>query len=298
MTEWYFLALYAAVFATFSTLIDKKILYKEHALEYVTTWALITFILVTPFLIFKLNFNFPYYFWLILILISILNTAGIIYLTKAFRHLEISIASPLMSFEPAFVVLLAFLFLNESINYSQTWGLLLILVGGYFLEIRKENFSLIQPIKEAFNSKYIHYGLLAIFLYSISAIISRFIVNTNNAININIYTYFFLIKLFVAINLLVLLSILYDGIQGVKNGIKNMGWLLIPACIFSIIHGFLTLFAFSIPSANVGLVMAIKRISIFFETLIGGELFHDYNLFIKLVSSLIMLFGIYLIIPK
>ncbi len=289
------LSLYAAAFATFSTLIDKKILYKEHALEYVTTWAIVSFILAAPFFIFKVNFNFPNYIWIVLIIISIINCVGVIFLTKAFRHLEISVASPLMGFEPAFVVLLAYIFLKESITYTQTWGLLLIVFGGYLLEARKEKFSFIQPLKEAVQSKYFHYALLAMFFYSISSIISRFIVNSNNNYGLDIYTYFFIIKFFVALFLLIILSILYDGLQGVKNGINNMGWLLLPASIFSIFHGFLTLSAFSIPSANVGLVIAIKRISIFFETLIGGELFHDHNLFIKVLSSFVMMFGVYLI---
>ena len=290
------LALYAAAFVTFSTLVDKKILYKEHALEYATTWGIATFLFTFILFSFKLDFNFPFYFWFILIFIGILNTAGVIFLTKAFRHLEISIASPLMGFEPGFVVLLAFLFLGESINYMQTWGLVLILSGGYLLEIRKEKFSLLQPIKEAINSKYVHYALLSILFYSVSSVVTRFIIKESNDYGINVYTYTIIVRFFVALFLLILLSLIYDGIQGVKNGIKTMGWLLLPACFFSIAHSFITLIAISIPSANVGLVLAIKRISIFFETLIGGELFHDHNLFLKLLSSLLMIFGAYLII--
>ena len=296
MIDGYLLALYAAAFATIATLIDKKILFKEHALEYVTTWAIATFIIVTPFLIWKLDFNFPNYFWLVMLLIGILNTTGAIYLTKTFRHLEISVASPLMGFEPAFIVLLAFLFLNETVSYLQMWGLVLILSGGYLLEIRKEKFSLLQPLKEMINSKYIHYGLLAIVCYGTSSVISRYILNPENNLGLNIFTYFFVIKFFTAFFLLALLSILYDGIQGVKNGVKNMGWLLIPAIFFSIFHGFITLYAISLPAVNVGLIMAVKRVSIFFETLIGGELFHDHNLFLKLISSIVMIAGAYLII--
>lgn len=296
MTTWYFLALYAAAFATFSTLIDKKILFKEHALEYAATWAIVTFFISLPLFIFKADFNFSGYFWWIFLIIALLNTGGVIFLTKAFRHLEISVASPLMGFEPVFVVFLSFLFLKENISYTQVWGLVCIMSGGYLLEIRKEKFSLIQPIKEAINSKYIRYALLSILFYSLSSIISRAIINTNSNIGINVYTYTLIVRFFVALFLLILLSILYDGIQGVKNGVKNMGWLLLPASLFSIAHGILTLTAFSLPEANAGLVLAVKRISIFFETLIGGELFHDHNLFLKLLSSVIMIIGIYLMI--
>jgi len=287
-------ALYAAAFATFSTIIHKKLLYKEHALEFITILSISNFIFTLPFL-YKSDFNFSFYVLLIIIFISLINSLGAYYLTKAFRHLEISIASPLMGFEPGFVVLLSFLFLKEGITYSQMWGLILTLIGGYLLEVRW-GFSLLQPIREAIKSKYIHYGLLAILIYSFSAIISRYIVNTNNNFSLNIYTYLILVHFFVSIILFFSLMLKYDGIYGIKNGIKNMGWLLLPSSFFSVAHGFFTLFAISLPEANVGLVLAIKRISIFFETLIGGELFHDPNLFMKVIASVIIILGVYLVI--
>ena len=295
LTEWHILALYAAAFATFSTIIHKKLLYREHALEFITTLAITNALFSSIFLI-KADFTFSPSIWPFLIIISIINSAAVIYLTKAFRHLQISVASPLMGFEPAVLVILAFLFLQETITFNQARGLVLMIIGGYLLEIKREKFSIFQPIKEAVKSKYIHYSLLAIFLYSISATATRYIINPDRGFGINPFTFAFLIHFLVASILLLNLSIKYDGIEGVKKGIKNMGFLLIPASFFSVAHGFLTLLAISIPAANVGLVIAIKRISIFFETLIGGELFHDSNLFIKIIASLIMILGIYLVV--
>lgn len=295
MAEWYILALYAAVFATFSTIIHKKLLFKEHALEFVTTLALINAVFSIFFLI-KADFSFSPSIWPLLIVVAILNSVGAIYLSRAFRHLEISAASPLMGFEPAILVIMAFLFLQETITFKQTWGLVLTIFGGYLLEIKKENFGIFQPIKEWVKSKYIRYAFLAIFLYSISSTMTRYLVNSDRGFNLNPYTYAFLIHFLVASILLLVLNFKYDGLVGIKNGVKNMGWMIIPAALFSLAHGFLTLFAISIPAANVGLVIVIKRTSIFFETLIGGELFHDSNLFFKGVASIIIIAGIYLII--
>ena len=137
---------------------------------------------------------------------------------------------------------------------------------------------------------------IAILLYSSSSTITRYIINPERNFNLNPYTYAFLINIFMASILLLILSLKFDGIEGVKNGIKNMGWLLLPASFFSIIQGFLTLLAIAIPAANVGLVIVVKRTSIFFETLIGGKLFHEQNLFFKIIASIIIILGIYLII--
>jgi len=289
------LALYAAVFATFSTLIHKKILYKEHTLEFVTVTAIFNLLFASVFL-FKADFNFNLNLLFIIFLVSILNSVGTIFLFKAFKHLEISVASPLMGFESAFIVLLAFLFLKEGVAYIQMWGLVLIISGGYLLEIKKGEFNFFQPVRMFLESKYIHYGAFAIILYGISAVVTRYLVNSGGKFAINPYTYAFLIYGFNAIILFIILSVMYDGIQGVKNGIKNIGWLIIPSSLLFIIHGFLGLLAISKPEANVGLVIAIKRISIFFETFIGGELFHDDNLLLKVISSIVMVIGTYLIV--
>ncbi len=295
MAEWYMLALYAAVFATFSTIIHKKLLFKEHALEFVTTLAIMNAVFSFPFLL-KADFSFSPTIWPMLIAVVILNSVGIVYLARAFRHLEISVASPLMGFEPAVLVIFAFLFLQEAITFKQAGGLVLTIFGGYLLEIKKENFNLLQPIKDWIKSKYVKYAFFAIFVYSISSTITRYMVNIDRGFNLNPYTYAFLIHTLVASVLFLFLTIKYDGINGVKNGVKSMGWMLIPASFFSTLHGFLTLFAISVPAANVGLVIVIKRTSIFFETLVGGQIFHDSNLLIKSTASIIMLLGIYLII--
>ena len=289
------LALYAAAFATFSTIIHKKLLFHEHALEFVTTLAITNAIFGFGFLI-KSDFAFSPSIWPYIITIAIVNTFAVIYLTKAFKHLEISVASPLMGFEPAVLVIFAFLFLRETITNQQAWGLLLTIFGGYLLEIKREKFDFFQPIKDSIKSKYIHYMFIAILLYSSSSTITRYIINPERNFNLNPYTYAFLINIFMASILLLILSLKFDGIEGVKNGIKNMGWLLLPASFFSIIQGFLTLLAIAVPAANVGLVIVVKRTSIFFETLIGGKLFHEQNLFFKIIASIIIIFGLYLII--
>ncbi|MBI2671644.1 DMT family transporter, partial [Candidatus Woesearchaeota archaeon] len=265
MAEWYMLALYAAVFSTFSTLVHKKILYKEHAMEFVTVTALFNFLFAFAFL-FKADFNFNYKILYLIFLVALIDSVALIFLFKAFRHLEISVASPLMGFEPGFIVLLSFLFLKEGITYLQTWGLVLIIFGGYLIEIKRDSFSFLQPIKDAVKSKYIHYSLFAILLYGIGAVLTRYIVNPVKGFGINPYTYAFLIYGLNAFILFFILSIIYDGIQGVKNGIKTIGWWTIPSSLLFVAHGFLGLLAISKPEANVGLVIAIKRISIFFET--------------------------------
>jgi uncharacterized membrane protein len=47
--------------------------------------------------------------------------------------------------------------------------------------------------------------------------------------------------------------------------------------------------------AAVGLVVAVKRSSALFTTVIGGELFREHDLIRKSVACLIMIVGVYLL---
>ena len=99
---------------------------------------------------------------------------------------------------------------------------------------------------------------------------------------------------FGAINFFVMLAIFHDGFKGIKHGMKNAGWWIFFMAIFTVLSRFAL--AGAVKIAYVGLVSAIKRTSVFFSTLIGGELLHEKNLFRKSVAALIMVIGAVLII--
>ena len=93
-----------------------------------------------------------------------------------------------------------------------------------------------------------------------------------------------------------LIYTIHDGIKGIKHGIKSAGkWIFITA-IFILSSRVFLITAFTIPTAKLALIGAIKRLSSLMATIVGGEIYHDHNLPMKIVACIIMLMGAILII--
>lgn len=288
MAAWLLFALLAALLTGLVSMIDKKILLRQHAMEFSAVFSLTNAVLVfllLPFVNFKINIIGL----LIIYLVSWLGTLGFLFTTKAMRHMELSSVLPLMNFNPALVALLGVLFLREYLSLTQWGGMGLLLIGGYVLETR--NFT---HYKEFFHnikkSRGIHYLFLSLLFYSFSAIADRYIVTKIT----DVASYLFFVLLFIAFNFFLLSSIIYGGIKDIKKGFKRHWKLLLLTGILTFGYRVSQIYAVSLVS--VALVLSIKRLSTLFGVFFGGEIFHEHNLLRKIVATIIMLVGLLLIV--
>lgn len=219
---------------------------------------------------------------------SVLATIAFLHVAKALRHMEISLASPLLSFEPAVLLILAFVILGERISLLQTTGVLILIACAYVLETPK-HLDLRKPFKVFIKSKYIHYIFIALFLYGFSSIIDKFVLNF-----ITPLTYILIIHFFISINFFVLITLFHDGVKGMKHGIRSAGKMIFMASLFTVAYRLLQMQAVSM--TYVTLVIPIKKLSILFSTIIGGELFHEKRLALRVAVAAVMIFASYLII--
>jgi drug/metabolite transporter (DMT)-like permease len=139
-------------------------------------------------------------------------------------------------------------------------------------------------------SKYSLFFLFAMFLFAICSVLDKFILTYKIT---NIYTYFFFIWIFLAINFNIVHSFMYgfkDTIKCFKKT-KQLGFFV---ALFSMGGNLLAYKAISL--ANVSLVIPILMLKTFFVVLFGGRFFHERYLYFRLFVSSIMLVGAYLII--
>jgi bacterial/archaeal transporter family protein len=289
MIQWYIYALGSAIFHTLFEIMRKKALLQTHAMNFesLRTFFVACFcIFLIPFL----NFNFHKDSLFLVYIVSLIATIGILFSAKAFKHGNISLISPLSNIRPLFVTLLATLFLSESLMFTQVAGILMILIATYLLESDHHVSNFIEPIKHLIKSKYSIFFLFATFLFSICAIFDKFIL-TNKITNI--YTYFFFLWLFMAINF----NIVHTFNYGLKDSIdcfKKCKYLAIFVALFSLTSNLLAYQSLSL--ANVSLVTPVLMISTLFIVLFGGKFFHEKYLFFRIFISIIMLIGAYLVI--
>ena len=99
--------------------------------------------------------------------------------------------------------------------------------------------------------------------------------------------------LFLAI--IFLCFIIYSGnTKQIKTTFKSSLKLLIVLAMVTIVYRYTQIVA--VKSAPVALVLAIKRISVFFAVVIGGRLFKEHNLLQRAIATAIMVAGAILII--
>ncbi|MEA3229382.1 MAG: DMT family transporter [archaeon] len=287
--EWYIFAGLCAILAGLSAIVEKKTLRKQHAMEFSAALAIFNLLIVLPFLAKADISSIPIELYPFIFGVSILGSIAFLLIAKSLRHMEISQVSPLLNFGPVFLVVAAYIFLNETITTVQLAGILLIVTGSYILEIDHGFQNILDPLRKMFSSRYIVYILLALILYTFSSIGDKIILNIISPI-----TYIIVVQFFIAINFIVLITIFHDGIHGIKRGIRNAGkWILIVAILTTSYRLFQ---AQAVSMAFVSLVTPIKRTSTLLTTLVGGEIFHEDNLAKKAIACVIMLLGAYFVI--
>jgi len=284
--QWYIFAILTALLTAAAAIVEKKTLLKEHAMEFSTVLAVFNFFIVLVLLPY-INFNFSLKILAMIYTASVFATIAFLFVAKAVRHMDISIVSPLLSFSPAVVAVLAFFILGERITYLQLFGILLLILGSFVLEAENHNTKKIFTKK--FKSNYFYYIILALILYGFCSILDKFILN-----NISPLTYIPIVHFFIAINFIILICIFHNGFEGIKHGIKSAGkWIFIVAVL---VTGYRLSQAQAISMTYVSLVIPIKRMSAFFATVVGGRVLHEKNLAKRTLACIIMLAGSFLVI--
>ena len=286
--EWFIFALGAAVLTSLVSVLEKKLLFKEHATEYSATVALVNFLVTLPFFYF-VDFKLTPFLWLLMFLGAFFASLGFLFVAKAVRHMELSTVSPMLNFSPLFTAILATLALGERISWVNVVGILILILGAYILEIDFNSHGLLSPFKNFLKSRHMYYIFFALGSYSLSAVIGKIILNYTTPL-----TLIFIQQGIVFLIFLLILQVKYDGIRGIKHGIKTVGKWLIVIGILTVSYRFLQ--ATAISMTFVSLVIPIKRLSTLFSTILGGKLFNEHGLYHKVIACIIMIAGASMII--
>lgn len=285
---WLLYALLSAIFLSLSEIFQKKGLFKEHALEFNMAKYFFSFIMMLV-LIPLIDFNIPFTVWVLVFIAMIIGAAGNLYRAKAYKHMEISSVAPFFNLSPAFVVLMAFFFLGESLAFKQILGIIVLIIGAYILEVDHNIHSLTTPLKIIIKSKYIHYIFFVLVIFGFGSIIDKKIVTTY----LNPLQFLFLAALFLTFHFFSF-SLFKQGIKGVKDSFKKGKKDAFFSALFWNIEIFFYFKALSLHL--VSLVVPIKRLSTVFTTIGGGTIFKDKGLYLKGVACIIMFFGAYLVV--
>ena len=274
---------------TVQSIVQKKVLFKEHSAEYLTVFSLLMFLCFLPFAP-RINFDLSIGTLGLLYIFATLSVFVWLLLIKAYRHMQLSSVEPLKNLSPLVVLIFAYLFLGETITWSKGGGIALLILGAYILEATLHHANILRPFK-LFEGKYMHFMLLSLFLAGITTVLGRYLVLQTSALTALFFLFFF-----ASINLLLIQFIFYEGMNDIVHVFKTNGILVLVVVAATFISDLAYFTALAFPAANTALIISLRRFSTLLVTLIGGEFFHETRLLTKSVACGVMLIGVYLII--
>lgn len=285
------LAFMSAIFSATSTVLEKKNLFTMDALQFSFVLAILNMIFSLPFFASVDFASLSGASLLILYFKTILGSLAFLCVMLSIKNMEISGSLPLLVLTPGLVAFFAFIFIGESLGTLEIGGMFLLLAGTYILEA-KPGYDVLHPFKVFYKSKYHHYIIFALLLFTVTSILDKVLLKDYQ---LPPQTFLGFQQLFLAFNfLLFVLFAKRNPIVLIKTVNRNVWIWIILASVLTVGYRYTQIEAVKI--APVALVLSIKRTSVFFAAVGGGKIFNESNLMKKAIATAIMIVGALFII--
>ncbi len=287
--EWYTLVILSSVFLTIQHILQKKVLFREHATEYLTAFCLLTWISLLPFHD-QIQFAIPAPTFFLLYVIAVLSIFTWLPWVRAYRHMEISTIEPLRNLGPLVTIFLAALFLGERLDSIHFVGILLLIIGSYALEIAVFRVPWWKPF-QLLQKRFITQILISMSIGSVVALLAKVALSS-----VNVFTFMFFTFFIASLHMLIIQFIKYEGIYDIIKVVRA-DWVLLALIVATtLLSDYLHFVAIAMPTTLISLAIPLRRLSTLFVTVLGGEFFHEHKLFQKTIACIVMLLGTYFLL--
>ncbi|NET38835.1 MAG: EamA family transporter [Cyanothece sp. SIO1E1] len=224
-------------------------------------------------------------FWLALLINGSLNTLAFSLYVKAIKHSDLSITLPIVNFTPFFLLITSPLIVQESLNCLDFVGSLMIILGSYVLNIKKNSGLGWTPIQSALREQGPKLMLVVALIWSISSNFDKLGVQNSSPL-------VWAIALYTFVSLILLPVVLIRSKRQLP--ITSRSWAtLLPMGMFNALGMYCQMQALTL--TLVVNVIAIKRTSTLIGALLGCFLFQEQNIKQRLLGTIVMISGVILI---
>jgi uncharacterized membrane protein len=210
------------------------------------------------------------------------------FLTKALDKGDLSLVYPIMRSSPVLVLIFSIFILREEVSAMGVMGIFLVAFGVYTISMEKLALSeMFRPFQAIVRDRAIQFAFLTLISVACYSLVDKVAVGRMHPV--------FFAYLYPWISL----GLFTGYIKRVKPiGVLKKEWAMqkgpILACgVLSIFGYFLILVAFTIE--RMSYIVGLRQLSIVFAVLLGGHLLQEKNKMIRIISSIIIFTGAYLI---
>ena len=209
----------------------------------------------------------------------------------AIRLSPLSLTVPLLSFTPAVTILTSWLALGEEIGPVGMFGVGLVTIGAYVLNLDPERLSFLGPLKAVSSEPGARRMLLVSLIWALTSTLGKGGVNIYGAIEFGLLLTGLLTAVFVVVAAVRLLR--GDSVLVMEN--RTIGFFSLGSVVMAIQE--ITHFV-AISMAPVAYMISVKRISMVIAVIFGWLFFREQNIRWRLMGAMIMLSGVTIIYTR
>ena len=210
------------------------------------------------------------------------------FLSKALEKGDLSLVYPIMRSSPALVLIFSVTILKEDVSALGVTGILLVAFGVYTISMEKFDLvNLLRPLRAVLRDRAIQFAFLTLFSVAGYTLVDKIAVNRMNPV-IFAYVYPWIsLGLFTAY-----LSRVKSRDVLKREWSTHKGSILLCG-VLSIFGYFFILLAFTMEPMSY--IVGLRQLSIVFAVLLGGQLLREKNKWNRIISSIVIFSGAYLI---
>ncbi|OPY85732.1 MAG: EamA-like transporter family protein [Syntrophus sp. PtaU1.Bin208] len=225
-------------------------------------------------------------FWTCVLIALPLEVLAFLCYMKALKVSPLSLSLPFLAFTPGFILLTGWFILGETVRLGGLAGILLIIVGSYFLNLSSFRQGVWQPFLAVFREPGSRLMLLVSFIYAFTATLGKLAVLHSSPSYFGIVYY------------LILTALMFAGLafSGKRPGkilqTRTPGMALVLGGTMAV-----TIFShmLAISLTQAAYMIALKRTSLVIGVLYGAWWFREEKIGERLAGALLMVTGVLLI---
>lgn len=280
---WFAYSLFFAVWSSVAMLITKKLL---RTLDPYFLFAFLLAITVPFTAIILLIVGVPVFkaeFFTSIFIAAILDIVAALLFYKALNASEISLLSPISSFNPIFTLIFAAFLLNETPTFLKLVGVVIIVIGAYLLNISNVRAGILKPFSILLSDKGVQLFLVTNFLWGLTPIFQKRAALATNPITP------VAIPLIESALIALMLFPVFLRTKKYKNFLISKSKLFIFLGAMTALGQFAALMAFSL--TNLAYATAVFKLSVLFTVILGGVFLKEKNIKERFLGAAVMVLG-------
>jgi len=223
-------------------------------------------------------------FWPVFFVDCVLSAVATILSSKALLS-DLSTTIPMMAFTPLFMLVTSYLILGEYPDRSGVVGVVLIVAGAYLLNIRERKNGWKAPFRVIVKNDGPRLMLAASFIWSITGNLDKIAVTNSSPFFFPMAECFFVA--------LLILPFAWKSLMRSRDLISKERYHLLAIGLFSALMTICQMIAITMTLAVYA--VSIKRLGILISIALGGLVFKENDMKLKLAGGCVMVAGVFLI---